>query len=445
MLAVAALAAGSCKVRKPKHGETPGTEAPAGSAQVPATAPTGTEPAPPMELAVWPALPRSATEAEALVRKRTLRPVEPAGHETTAGEILRAAEAAGWGSLLAGERDVVERIQFVLDRAERGGRDAYVLWGTRHDSAGQVAAFRRLVGPGGLRGLTLVVAEQYMADGFWGGVDAGEQAGDDGELDAFVLRGDRDAFARLAARHRAGDHAAWKFGYEGDVLELAVTARGTHVRLAGCNMPLGAQRRTGLAPLGDGRMLLRLRELHCLLALSRFPPPRRAAMIWGSDHVRPDGFARFLPADAEVVAVDVFGFRDGELTTESELAQRLVVLSPVLVPLPDGEDRFALLLPDGVLGGDVDRAGDGGVAPAAGGAAIRVACSVQGRMTIAGRAVAVGPEDVNLPLDPDDYTFALEAGGLAFLGALELREGTRLALRFDPGERYVSWVEEAAP
>ncbi|MBI5487017.1 MAG: hypothetical protein HY905_06765 [Deltaproteobacteria bacterium] len=441
LVAVAVLAAvGSCKVKKPKpEGLTGGAQA--GTTRGPG-ATVDEQPAPPIDLVVWPALPRSAEEAEALVQKRTVRPSATTEGELTAETIVRAAEAAGWESLLAGEQDVVERLQAGMDRAEREGRDAYVLWGTTHDSGGQVAAFRRLVGPGGLRGLTLVVAEQFMADGGWGGVAADEQAGDDADLDAFVLRGDRDAFAALSARHRSSDHAAWKFGYEDEVLELPVTARATQVRFAGCNMPKATQALTAQPPLGDDRLLLRLRELHCLLALSRWASPRRVAMLWGRDHIRADGFMRFLPAEAEVLAIDVFGFRHGELTTEAELATRLVVLSPVLIPLDGAGHAFALLLPDGVMGGDVDRAGDDVAATDGGGSGLRVACSVAGRMTIAGREFHVGPEDVDLPLDPDRYAFAVEAGGLRFLGALELREGTRIGLRFDPVERYVNWVEE---
>ena len=398
LAAVIAAIVGSCKVRKAPTEQTQASATTAVAAGNPTTGPAS--PAAP-----WPALSRSAEAAEALVRERTPRPVGTDGEEElTAERILRAGEAAGWTSLVAGERAVVERLQSVLDGAERGGRDAYVLWGTHHDSVGQVAAFRRLVGPGGLRGLTLVAAEQFFASGAWSGVPADAQAGDDTDVDAYVLRGDREAFAALARRHRRSDHAAWTFGYEADVMELPVTARAAHVRFAGCNMPLGAQQLTGLAPLGDGRLLLRLRELHCLLALSRFDSPHRVAMLWGRDHIRADGFPRFVPAGSEVVAVDVFGFRGDELTTEAELAKDLVVLDPLLIPLDDVGRSFALLLPDDVLGADVDRTkGDA----EADGAGVRVACSRPGRITVAGRRPEVRP-DADLTVEPDAH---LRRGG----------------------------------
>lgn len=392
----------------------------------------------------WPVLPRSAAEARALVAERSVRSTDGLSDAALEAPALleRIAEAARGGAVAAGARGVLAWIQLFLQRAAADGRDAWLLWGTSHDAAGQVTAFRRLVGPGGLRDLTLVAAEQFFADGAWAGADPQLQLGDDADLAAWVRNGDPAARRRLAERHRTGDYAAWKFDYEAEVLELLDSARAAGRPLLGCNMPLALQQQTGLPPLDDERLRLRLRELHCLLALGRLPGPRRGALLWGRDHVRADGFPRFLPAAAAVLAVHVFGHRPGADTVEAQLARRIVVLDPLLVPLDDDDDELAVLLPDAVLGGDVDRSADRPEHCTGAAGRLLVAADAPGRLTVHGTTVEIDGHDRELPLPAGEHSFAVESGGLLFLGRLTVGGGCLTELWLAPAERYVRILQQ---
>lgn len=391
----------------------------------------------------WPDLPRSAAEAEALVAARTARPTTGTTDADLSADALLAilSDPSRRESLVAGHAPVVRRIQAFLDGAAEEGRDAYVLWGTHHDARLQVEAFRRLVGPGGLRGLTLIVLEQFSASGEWRGVAADVRRGDDDAVAAWMDRGDPPSWAALADRHHARDQAAWKHGYEADVLELLPIARAGGVAFAGCDMPAAVQELTSLPPLDPARLRVRLRELHCALSLARFPSPRRVAMLWGSDHVRADGFPRFLPPTAAVLSVHLFGGRPGEFTAERELRPRLVVLDPLLVPLDDEGREVALLLPDDVLGGEVDRSRDDLPEATRAGPPLTLSASAPARATIGDRVVAVGPEDVGVDLPPGDHLLVVETGELRFVGAVGVRPGVRTRMRFDAAERYVHEID----
>ena len=279
----------------------------------------------------WPSLPRDEQAASVLIARRKLRAeAEVPDAELQSEALMKRAPGPGWGSAVVGVEATQAWIQGFLDRATARGRDAYVLFGTFHDAAGQVDAFRRLVGPGGLRGLTSVTAEQFRATGAWSDVDERAQRGDDDEIAAYVERGDRDAFATLGRRHRESDYAAWKLAYEPSVLELLVTGRaifdgGLGARFRGCDMPTDTQR-LALTRVSE-QTLRRLREIHCLAALDEAtrdrPEKRRVAMLWGQAHVQT--LRQLLPGSAEVLSLYVFGFRSGEETTEASLAKHLAI------------------------------------------------------------------------------------------------------------------------
>jgi hypothetical protein len=386
----------------------------------------------------WPVLPRDAKLAADLVAARTHRP--PAAETSTpidAPLLLARLAQPGPAGLVAGAGPIRERLQEFLDGAARAGRDAWLLWGVRHDSGEQVDAFRRLLGPDGLRGLDLAAAETFLADGRWRGVPLEAQAGDDDDIGAWLGTGDAEAFRRLAARHPASDYAAWKFGTTANVLDLLIEARAVRLDFHGCNMPRALQERTNLSPLGDDRLRLRLRELHCLLALGSLPRPRRAAVLWGADHVAPDGFPRFLPRDAAVLAVTVFGYRPGEETVEDVVGRSVMVADPLLVPLDDAGAALALLLPDRVLGGDVDRARAEEPATDAGRSGVRVTAEQPARLRIAGRVEDVGPVERRIELPEGEHTYVLEAGALRIVGLLDVRPAEARDLVFDPAERFL--------
>lgn len=120
---------------------------------------------PPPVATAWPELPRTREAADALIRTRTARPLTGGEDPGTSSEALLHALDERPGALVAGDPSVVAWIDGFLDRAAAAGRDSVVLYGTYHDSGGQIDAFRRLIGPLGLRGLTHVAVEQLRAKG----------------------------------------------------------------------------------------------------------------------------------------------------------------------------------------------------------------------------------------------------------------------------------------
>ncbi len=387
----------------------------------------------------WPALPRTPSEARALIEARTTR--SPAGgvaDEAFGADALARAVASPPSPIIAGASAIVSSLQAKLDAA--GERDAHLLVGTLHDAGGQIDFFRRLVGPGGLRGLTAVAVEQWRSDGHWAGLSMDVQRGDDADLTAYVRRGDSLALARLAEGHARTDYASWKFAYEPAVLELAVSARAGGVALCGCDMPDPVKK--AVESLSDDDRL-RLRELHCALSLPEGPKPRRVALAWGQSHVRPGGLPRFLPADAVVLSVSLFGHRGGEGTVEHDLGKRLGVVDPVLVPLDAAGAEAALLLPAGDLGVEVTRVREAAAGPDA---ELRVSV-LEGSATL-----YVGPRTLRIeaypkvmPLQPGDTAYVLEAGDTRYVGALERRAGRTFEIVLDPRRRALSLTQRDLP
>ena len=388
-------------------------------------------PSPTTGTAVFPSLPRTEAEAAALVARETRRPPPSIEPDLDAAALVAAADAHGLGRLPAGNGPIVRWVQSAMERAPL---DTYLFFGTYHDAPGQLDAFRRLVGPGGLRGLHVVAAEQFRADGEWQDAPSDAQRGDTQLIDHFRLTNDPRALAQLVERHRESDYAAWKLGYEDTVFDLLVSSRATGVRFAGCDMPAALQELSGTPP-GDLRN--RLREIHCLRALP-ITWPRRAALVWGDAHVRRSGILRFVTVGAGVVSIHAFGQRHGGGTVEPELGKKLVINDPVLIPL--GVDEAALLLPDATIGGHVDRvmtkAEDGPVATC-----VTVRAEVQGTFMVGEHVVTVGPEAVTVPLPAGEHAYAFKHGDRRVVGAVRLGEKRRVEIGFDPEAKLTSYVE----
>jgi hypothetical protein len=404
------------------------SERPAPHPQARATLATPAPPAP-----SFPELPVTPEAAAELVRRETARPIPPE-HPVDAAAIV-AAVAAKPAAVVAGEGAVTRWIQAFFDRA---AGDGYLLFGTWHDAPGQIDAFRRLAGPGGLRGLDLVAVELFRADGAWGDAPLELQRGDGAAIGAYLASGDREAFAGLLRSHRDADYAAWKLGYEPAVLDLLVGARATGVPLVGCDMSRALQEKVAAPP---GELRNRLREIHCLRSLPPAPGgrPRRAAMLWGEAHVQPGGLRRFLPPNAAVLSLHVLGRRLEAGPAETALAKELSVVEPALVPL--GPDDAALLLPDATLGGQVDRVlavAEPGEQPGFFARAVEA-----GTLSVDERSVPVGPEAVAVALPAGEHTYVLAAGGRRVVGALRLEAGHRVELGFDPRLGLLSYVEHA--
>jgi hypothetical protein len=388
----------------------------------------------------WPELPRSPEAADALIRARTTREPTGAAIDAATPELLLRAIVDHPATLVAGEAGVVACIQGFLDRAVAEGHDSVVLFGSYHDAGGQIDAFRRLIGPLGLRGLDVVAVEQLRADGAWKGVPLDVQRGDDEAIHAWLARGDRDALRGLAQRHAASDYAAWKFGYEPAVLDLLVTARAAGLHLAGCDLAASAQELFASVPEASR---LRLRELHCLLSLPPANGPRRAALFWGQAHARRDGFRRFLPLSTAALSVYAFGYRAGEWTSESTIGARLALTDPLLIPLDRDGTEVALLYPDGPIAATIDRV-RAEASTGEPGLHVRVE-GATGTLHIGDRAFPVGPDLRRIEAPDGEHAYVLEVGNALFAGALHLPPGGGLDLIFDPAHRSVALTERPAP
>jgi hypothetical protein len=392
----------------------------------------------------WPALPRTRVGAELLIHARSERAAktEPKLDPAALLSLLEDPSTRWVAGEPAVRRWLVER----LGRARLEGRDAFLLWGTFHDSRLQVDAFRRLIGPGGLPDLDAVVVEQFDADGRWEGLPRSAQAGDGCLLRGFLERGETAAWDALAARQTREDYTAWKYGYLSSVMDLLTAARAAGTPLLGCDMPRTLQ---SLAA-GLGSELYRLRELHCLLALEAElgarTRGRRIAMLWGQDHVKPHGIRRFLRKEGLVLSAFLLGGRPGSLTPEAGLARRLAINDPVLVPLDGSEEQIALLLPGRDLGGEVDRARDWLEAPAASQeqALLRVRSTARGLLRVGDRTLSVGPRERSLTLPAGEHRYLLSAGQRRIVGAIELAGGGGATLRFEPEQRRTVVVYQAA-
>jgi hypothetical protein len=399
----------------------------------------------------WPSLPWAADRAAALIQAQTRRKTgaAPAALKSAAALLALLKQRQRERRLVAGWPAVLAWLQARLDAAGKSRRDAYLLWGTYHDSGVQVAAFRRVIGPQGLRGLTAVTAEQYTADGRWGGLPPARQRGDSAHLARYLKRGDRAELQALRRGQLEHDYTAWKYRYLHEVLDLAVTARAAGLPLSGCDMPQRLQRRLYRASEMPGH-LPRLRELHCLLALPPRAPdrPRRVAMLWGQEHVAPSGLPRFLPRSARVTSVYVVGRRPGPHGLEFGLgAAGLRAVDPLLVPLTEspteagagagGMAQAALILPGRATRARLFLARDTD-AKAKPGSGVLVESSVSGKLWLGGHGVPLtaGAEAARqVRLGPGEHAFVLEAGKLLLTGRLQVPRRGSVELSLLPDQQ----------
>lgn len=304
----------------------------------------------------WAQLPRSTGEADRLIEARTLRPRPSDPHiELTLNTITRQLEKQPSEDLIVGHRAVVAHIDSRIDAARLERRDAFILVGSYHDSAGQIRAFGRLLGPNGVEGFTHVVIEQFRSDGRWGGVPSDLQVGDSQHLARALVDGSREAWQTLERSQREQNYTAWRYDSLYDVVALLPLARAASLSVVGCDMPARLQQR--LENVGQ-RRLDRLRELHCLFSLNDSQSttvPRGVAMLWGAEHVNPENFRRFLPPETRALSIFLVGERPNPLHLGGQLSQRLTVNAPLLVPIDGDREIYALILPDSRLGGDVER------------------------------------------------------------------------------------------
>lgn len=393
----------------------------------------------------WGPLPGSQADVQALIDRRRLRSDLAARPEPDPDEVLalirrgveRDRVATGWPM-------IVQRLGARLDAACSTGRDAYLLFGTWHDSGLQLDALRRLIGPAGIGGWSALVIEQFDADGCWAGVGEGPQRGDDDDLAAWNESADRSAFGRLRLAQQRDDYTAYKYGNLDRVMDLLVTARAAGVDVLGCDMPAGLQRRLQSKGLED---LTRLREVHCLLALadrltrSSLQRPIRVAMLWGQDHVAPGSVPSLLPPQAEVVPIYAVGGRPVDHGLAAELGARLAITGPMLVPL-EADAGYLLLLPGDRLGARVERRRlaileQGRLLPTG---KLEVHCAVPGELTLRQwKGPVEGTTHLRSAAGQAPFLFVSPAGALA--GGVQVPAGGSVELELDPAERRVDLVE----
>lgn len=365
--------------------------------------------------ASWPAWPRDEAAAQALLAEHTVREL-PEEAPLTATDVIDALDrAARAGTLRAGWRAIAGELR----------AHPVVVVGVHHDAAEHVRVFAHLFGATGTADRRLWAVELFDAGGRWAGVDAPSQAGDDPMLARFAEEGSADALAALRVRVAEGDYTAWKYGYLDDVLALAVFARGAGQALIGCDVPTALAER--LAPLAE-RTRLRMRELHCALALAdarRDHPRAPVALLWGDAHLEAEGIARLLPEEA--TRVHLIGGRLSDAGLEPELASRLALTDPLLVPL--APRRFALILPDARLRAESDRSRERLDA-----AEPHVRASATGGCVLyaGGRRVSLEAErEAILPIAPGHHAFVVAQGAQRLAGALAIEPGGSAELWID--------------
>lgn len=413
----------------------------------------------------WPAFPKSSAKARELLRSHRRRETVP--------NLLRALDApriaslvssrVGVGRVFAGWSAIIAYLQRRATAAAAAKRPFFFLVGTYHDARGQINAFRRLVGPLGVHGgagatrpLTVVV-EQFDATGSWRGVTPSLQRGDDALLSRYQRDGGFLPLRAILSRQAQANYTAWKYRYLPSILDVVVMARASGQGMVSCDMPRPLQ--DWARSIAGEQLLLRLRELHCWLALSHQRVSDTAvAMLWGQDHIGPEGFARLVPKNAEVIALYLFGRRPTASGLEASLGRRFALTHPLLMPLSSSGVRAAsysqllLLLPGRALGARWEQARDEtrktrpsstlSLPLSREARRLIVSSTVAGRFLLHGRRVALKAEGrvtISLRAIPQGEAFVFRDGrGHLLVGSLELlRQGETLTLEFDPPHRVV--------
>jgi hypothetical protein len=274
----------------------------------------------------------------------------------------------------------------------------------------------------------LLAIEQLHADGAWAG-STPAQTGDDELLRRYLASGKSSVLAELEARQRERNYTAWKYGYVERVTDVVTGVRAAGGRLVGCDMPAAMQARLRDALGAKGDLL---RDLHCVLALRRAlasdATRHRVALFIGDAHLLPHRLPRFLPATAKVLRVHVMGMRASDGGIEQELAPKLGIIEPMLVPVAGA--RFVLLLPDARLGIEVDRVRSSEAIDAADRHQVLVE-GFRGELTVGERHAKL-TGNARLAASAGSVPFLIEEPSRAIAGTLEIPEGGSVTLSREP-------------
>jgi hypothetical protein len=368
-------------------------------------------------------LPRTVEGVRALVDSLGPTPIATGFAPVTADELVAAVEAGvAAATVAAGWQAIVQAIDRRLDAAMARRGVAIALFGCHHDSAAQIDAFARIVGPLGSKGVRIVGLELLQTRGRWrdaASAEASASDGDDDAVAAYGATGSREALEQLLAGQREHDYTAWKFGYLDRVVELFVAVRAADRRMIACDLSSRLQREL----LGLGPEIDRLREASCALALAdafSSHAPRRAALLWGSAHLADGGLPRVLAQLGDVSRIEMIGGRPGEVGVDAAVARRLVVIDPLLVPVAD---RMVLVLSN-VAAASIDRVREISGSPA--GAVGKVSVAGVPGVWWAGGKRAVGGAAISLP--PGPHAFAVPLRDRLVVGGLHVPDRGQVAI-----------------
>jgi hypothetical protein len=275
----------------------------------------------------WPTFPTTSKAVQRLLAHYPAPPFVEETHNTpNAFAISEQLFKQPKKPLFTGWRPIFQQLQSAFSRKHT----SVLLWGTAHDSSLQFARFTRLLGGTGLSGPREAIIEMLYADGRWQGIPRSRQTGDNDVLAAIAQTGSPTALRTLAKRQRTLNHVVWKYGYLDEIINFTLFARGRGLRVGGCELPPALSRSIRV----PWTQRLRIRELHCALAnrLTR-DTRRQIAMFWGRGHIGPDGIRRFLPHQARVTSVYVYGGGKRMAGLEIGLKDEVKLLDPLLIPL----------------------------------------------------------------------------------------------------------------
>jgi hypothetical protein len=350
----------------------------------------------------WGPFPTSEDDARRLIAERTRRAVD--GREAGPIDVVARVEE---GAMIVGMTQVDA---WLADRARAPG--FYMLWGTHHDSAGQVEAFRRLTGPLAKTPWAVVALEQLRAGGHWSGLPPQAQRGDD---DAIA----RSDLAELRTTQEREDYAAWKFGYVDAILGIVADGRAAKHEVRGCDMERSLQAKV------PEHVRSPLRELHCALSLPQKTP---AAILWGEEHVGADRFARYLPREANVLSIRVFGGREGP--AEKALRERFDFVDPVLVPLGPAEALFVLADPNAARHFDRQRAALG----APHDQNLTLSSSELSSVVVDGRTFVAGTTPRQERVEPGAHTLSAQRGSHTLVASFVVPQSGYTEIRLEKSE-----------
>lgn len=387
---------------------------------------------------LWPALPKTTAEADALLATSRTRPFEQVSPVDDYDIDYASTDLV---NARAGEQDIAAALTAWL--AVDPTQAAYLIFGGTHDSALQLDLVARVVAR--TKGLWAVAFEQLRASGGWTDAPAVTDA-DDTDLARLVAHQD-DALDSLRDRQARLDYAAWKFGYVSRMVDALLMARNAGIVPLGCDMP--ASVRDALPKdLPDDR-LLRLRDLHFALSAQTSlaaltaahlpdnfdpedPPPRaRAAFFVGANHAYKTGLQAFLPAKSRAMSVVLVGGREEGFTTRPKLR----AIDPLLIKL--NGDTSMLIVPE--ASAPINRMRDHGVpippsAPSSPAPSnIFVSSDVPITFELPRIKLAVDKRTESASVRASDHVFALRTGTVSWMGQVRVPPGGWTELRWIAG------------